>query len=117
MKLNMKLHKDDPKVASLRNLALFAGCSTAELQEIATHADEISLPVGKRLTTEGAIGHEFIVILDGTAEVYKHDELVANLGPGDFVGEIALLTGERRTATVVATTPVVALVKVTSSRR
>jgi CRP-like cAMP-binding protein len=53
---------------------------------------------------------EFVVILDGIAEVFKQDVLVATLDRGDFFGEIALLTGEPRTATVVAVTPVVVLV-------
>lgn len=107
----MRLHRDrDPKIDLIRRLPLFADCSTAEIQEIATIADEVRLPAGKRLTTEGALGQEFVVIVDGTAEVYKNDHLVATVGRDSFVGEISLLTGAPRTATVVAATPVAVLV-------
>ena len=103
------MHRD-PKLTAIRQLPLFEGCTSAEAREIAAIADEIWLPRGKRLTTEGAAGQEFVVILDGSAEVYKHGELVATLGSADFVGEIALLSGRPRTATVVAASPVVVLV-------
>ncbi len=105
----MRFHRD-PKTAAIRRLPLFEGCSPAEIRQIAAIADEIWLPAGRRLTTEGARGQEFVVILTGTVEVSKHDRKVATLGPGDFVGEIALLTGRPRTATVVATSAVVVLV-------
>jgi CRP-like cAMP-binding protein len=105
----MKLHRD-PKLALLRGLPLFSDCTPAELHEVAAIADELTLPAGKRLTTEGAAGQEFVVIVSGTADVYKRGEKVAELGPADFVGEIALLTGRPRSATVVATSPVTVLV-------
>lgn len=100
----------DPKVELIRRLPLFRDCSTAEIIEIAGLADEIDLPVNKRIMSEGATGQEFVVIVAGTADVYKQNKFVATLGKADFVGEIALLTGEPRTATVVATTPVTVLV-------
>ena len=100
----------DPKIAVIKRLPLFEDCSPAEIRQIASIADELWLPAGKKLTTEGASGQEFIVLLTGTAEVHKHGETVAELGPGDFVGEIALLTGRPRSATVVATSAVVVLV-------
>jgi CRP-like cAMP-binding protein len=105
----MRLDRD-PKMVFLRQLPLFADCTPAELREVAAVADEISLPAGKRLTTEGASGQEFVVIETGRAAVFKDGRRVADLGPFDFVGEIALLTGRPRSATVVATTPVTALV-------
>ena len=61
---------------------------------------------GRELTKQGATGREFMIILDGEAEVFIDGELVASRGPGDFFGEIALLADRPRTATVVAKTPV-----------
>ena len=61
---------------------------------------------GNVLAREGARGNEFIVLLDGTVEVRHDDHVVATRGPDDYIGEIALLTGRPRTATVVTTTPV-----------
>ena len=100
----------DPKLAAIRQLPLFEGCTSEETREIAAIADEVCLPTGKKLTTEGAYGQEFVVILNGSAEVYKHGELVATVGSADFVGEIALLSDQPRTATVVASSPVLVLV-------
>lgn len=105
----MMFHRD-PKLAMLRRLPLFADCSPAEIREIAAVADEIWLPAGRKLTAEGARGQEFVVLVTGTADVHKRGEKVAELGSGDFVGEIALLTGRPRSATVVATSAVVVLV-------
>src|SRR5438105_7272263 len=73
-------------------------------------ADEIEVPEGKRLATEGEFAYEFFVILDGTASVTHDGETVAELGPDDFFGEIGLLESERRTATVTATSPLRAIV-------
>ncbi|MCW2755769.1 MAG: putative transcriptional regulator [Marmoricola sp.] len=105
----MRIHRD-PKLSVIRQLALFANCSEAEIQEIAAISDELWLPEGRELTHEGAYGQEFVVIVSGTAEVYKRGNHVATLGPGGFVGEIALLTGRPRTATVVSTSSVLVLV-------
>jgi CRP/FNR family cyclic AMP-dependent transcriptional regulator len=98
------------KIDLIRKVPLFARCSRAELKEIALLADEIDLHEGKEMTREGAPGREFFVLLDGTADVKKNRRRVNTLGPGDFFGEIALVSREPRTATVVATSPVRALV-------
>lgn len=105
----MRLHRD-AKVALIRSIPLFAGCTSDEIGEVAAIADEIDLPEGKLLTVEKADGREFVVMVDGTAAVSRGGEIVNTLGPGDWFGEIALLTGKPRTATVVATSPVHALV-------
>lgn len=104
------MSRRDPTVALMKRLSLFQGCTDAELSEIAGITDELRLDAGKRLTTEGERGQEFVLILEGEAEVFKGDELVAVLGQDDFVGEISLLTGSPRNATVVARTPVSLLV-------
>jgi CRP/FNR family transcriptional regulator, cyclic AMP receptor protein len=98
------------KIDLIRKVPLFARCSRAELKEIALLADEIDLREGKEMTREGAPGREFFVLLDGTADVKKNRRRVNTLGPGDFFGEIALVSREPRTATVIATSPVRALV-------
>ena len=98
------------KIDLIRKVPLFARCSRAELKEIALLADEIDLHEGTEMTREGAPGREFFVLLDGTADVKKNRRRVNMLGPGDFFGEIALVSREPRTATVIATSPVRALV-------
>ena len=98
------------KIDLIRKVPLFARCSRAELKEIALLADEIDLHEGTEMTRQGAPGREFFVLLDGTADVKKNRRRVNTLGPGDFFGEIALVSREPRTATVIATSPVRALV-------
>lgn len=105
----MRLHKN-AKVELLKGVPLFARCSKKELAEIATIADEIDLPEGKQLTKEGGRGREFFVLLDGSADVRRNKRKVKTLGPGDFLGEIALVTKTPRTATVTTSSPVRALV-------
>ena len=84
---------------------LFSTLSKKELDRLAQWTDEVSVPEGQELATEGRFAHEFFVIEDGAAEVRQNGERIAELGPGDFFGEIGLLEKERRTATVIATTP------------
>jgi CRP-like cAMP-binding protein len=105
----MRLHKD-AKAELIRSLPLFADCTPAEVAEVSALADEIDLAAGRRLATEHATGQEFGVIIEGEAQVLKGEEVINELGSGDFFGEIALITGEPRTASVVATTAVHALV-------
>lgn len=94
----------------LKSIPLFAALSNKEREQVAKWADEIDAQAGLRLVEEGRFGYEFFVIEEGTAEVKKGDEHLADLGPGDFFGEMALLEEERRTASVVATSPMRAIV-------
>lgn len=89
----------------LKQLPLFADLPTKQRGRIASWADEIDLPAGKHLIEQGAFAHEFFLITEGTAEVLHDGKHLADLGPGDFFGEIALLEGHRRTASVVTTSP------------
>ncbi|TMK68841.1 MAG: cyclic nucleotide-binding domain-containing protein [Actinobacteria bacterium] len=98
------------KIELIRHVPLFSRLSKNGLNEVASIADEIDLPQGKELTREGERGREFFVILEGSADVVKKGNRVAQLGEGDFLGEIALVTKQPRTATVTTTTPVRVLV-------
>jgi CRP-like cAMP-binding protein len=100
----------DAKIELLKKVPLFAGCSKSELRELAKTADELDLRQGTVLTREGRPGREFFVLIEGTAEVSKKGKKIAELGPGDWLGEIALITDSPRTATVTATSPVDVLV-------
>jgi CRP-like cAMP-binding protein len=105
----MRLGRRDP-TGLLRGVPLFADSSDDELAEIAALAEETSVAEGHELTHEGHRGGLFIVMLQGTADVRVGDERVRTLGPGDFVGEIAMVVGGRSSATVVATSLVRALI-------
>jgi CRP-like cAMP-binding protein len=100
----------DKKIALLREVPLFADCSRRELRQIAELADEVVVPAGTALTKEGASGREFVVIVDGSASVHRRGQKVNELGSGDFLGEIALVSRGPRTATVRTTQPTHALV-------
>src|SRR3954466_11772171 len=97
-------------VKHLEGIALFANLSKDQRREVAHIADEIDIAAGKRLVSEGRFGYEFFVIQDGTAEVLRGEEHVADLGPGDFFGEMALLGDTTRNADVVASSPMTAMV-------
>jgi CRP-like cAMP-binding protein len=92
-------------VARLESIPLFAPLSDDEREEIARRSDEVDVPEGRELASQGDFAYEFFVIEDGTAAVTKDGERLAELGPDDFFGEIGLLESERRTATVTATSP------------
>jgi CRP-like cAMP-binding protein len=89
----------------LEGVGFFSSLSKKELGKLAQWTDEVSVDAGHELATEGQFAHEFFVIEEGSAEVTKNGERIAELGPGEFFGEIGLLETERRTASVVATTP------------
>ena len=97
-------------VERLETVAIFSGLSKKELERLAQWTDELSVDEGYELATEGRFAHEFFVIDDGAAAVVKDGERIAELGPGDFFGEIGLLETERRTATVRATSPMEVIV-------
>ena len=105
----MRLRKD-AKAELIRRVPLFSRCSKDELREVASVADEVDLREGRELTREGARGREFFVLVEGTADVRKNGRKINTLQSGDFFGEIALVSKAPRTATVVATSPIRALV-------
>jgi CRP/FNR family transcriptional regulator, cyclic AMP receptor protein len=84
---------------------LFSDCSKPELERLARHTTDIAVEAGQPILREGGTGYEFFVIVEGTAEVTRRGKWIADLGPGDFFGELALLEDAPRDATVAALTP------------
>ncbi len=92
--------RQDRKRELIKSVPIFSRCSKKELEVLGSEFDEIDVPSGRTLTKQGEPGREFVVIVSGTAEVTKDGRRVNMLGAGDFLGEIALLSGGPRTATV-----------------
>jgi CRP/FNR family transcriptional regulator, cyclic AMP receptor protein len=90
----------------LAAVPLFEGLSKKQLRRMSSLMTRLELPAGKVLTREGQEGYEFFIVLEGEVEVRQGDRVVVTRGPGEYVGEIALLDKRPRTATVVAATPV-----------
>jgi CRP/FNR family transcriptional regulator, cyclic AMP receptor protein len=101
----------------LKAVPFFSGMSKSELATVAQQTDEVDVPAGKVLTREGDFGEEFFLIDAGTAQVTRGGEPIAELGPGDFFGEMALLGEDRRNATVTAMTPMSLIVMTRPSFR
>lgn len=100
----------DPKVEELRGLSLFEDCSPKQLERLGALMDLVELPAGRVLMSEGTGGRECFLITRGKVTVSLDDEELARLGPDEIVGEMALLDNESRSATVIAETPLRALV-------
>jgi CRP/FNR family cyclic AMP-dependent transcriptional regulator len=100
----------DSKLNQLGKVRLFSACTNKELTLIGRASDEVAVPAGKAIVTEGQAGHEFFLILSGSVDVKRKGRKVAKLGPGDYFGEMALLDRGVRTATIVATEPSTLLV-------
>ncbi len=92
------------RLALLRAVNLFSSCTHRELTRIESLTTLIDVPAGTVLTEQGAPGEEFFVVVEGTATVSRNGRTLATLEPGSFFGEMALLDGGDRTATVVADT-------------
>lgn len=92
------------KADALADIPLFSSLSNKERQELARHVDELPIKSGAVLTKQGDPGDAFYLIVEGKADVIKNGTKIARLGPGDAVGEMALLDGEPRSATVMMTT-------------
>jgi CRP-like cAMP-binding protein len=89
----------------LKDIPVFADLDTAELEAIARLAAEVSVPEGKQLVREGDYSYDVLAIEEGTAKVERGGDLVAEIGPGDVIGEMGVLEREQRNATVTATSP------------
>jgi CRP-like cAMP-binding protein len=100
----------DGKQKLIASVPLFAGLSKKEIGQVAALADELDFKAGKVLIREGQPGREFFVLVEGGIEVTQAGTAIATGKPGDFFGEISLITDTPRTATVTTTEPSVALV-------
>lgn len=106
----MRRQRRDPAIRRLGKIPLFSQCTKAELALVARSVTDHRAQPGDVLVEQGRMGREVLVIIEGTAVVRLGDTTVARLGPGDLAGEVALLDHGPRTASVVAETPIVALV-------
>jgi CRP/FNR family transcriptional regulator, cyclic AMP receptor protein len=93
---------DESRLASID---LFSSLSKRERREISQYADEIDVPEATQLVREGEFAYEFFVIEEGSAEVVRDGDHVADLGPGDFLGEMGIVGKTQRNASVVARSP------------
>lgn len=94
--------RKDNKLDQLSRVPLFSALNKKELQTLGRASDEIKVPAGKALCEEGTAGHEFYLVLEGTAAVVRGKKKIATLGAGKYFGEMALLDRGPRTATVKA---------------
>ena len=93
------------KLDLLRRVPLFAGLSSRDLEELQRLTDEVDVPAGREITTEGRSGEEFFLIVSGRVGVTKNGVRVRTMSAGDFLGEIALVDGRPRSATVTTEAP------------
>jgi len=95
----------DEKLALLRTVPLFVGLDDDELKAVGALTTEVDMPAGSELAREETFGSEFYMIIDGTVRIHRAGATLRNLGPGDFLGEIALIDDSPRTATATTETP------------
>lgn len=88
------------KIDYLAQVPMFTECNKRELGEIARHLDQVVARAGTKLTNEGSLASQFGIIVEGSATVRRNKRKLAQLGPGDFWGEMALLLKEKSSATV-----------------
>src|SRR5918998_2633293 len=91
--------------STLRKIALFESLPADARRTIAQHAEELDVPAGNELARQGDFAYEFFVIEDGAADVLRDGEKIAELGPGDFLGEMGIVGRVVRNASVVTTAP------------
>lgn len=89
--------------AQLKRIPLFSDASDEQLRRVAVFAESKEIPEGNVVIEEGSYSHELFAIEEGTAEVTRDGEHIADLGPGDIFGEAGMLDDEMRSATVTAT--------------
>jgi CRP-like cAMP-binding protein len=97
--------RKDAKIELLKGVPLFARCNKKQLAAIAQLSDLVGVPAGTELIRQGNVGQEFMILVEGSGVVSRNGRRINTIGPGDFVGETALLTGAPRNATVKVTSP------------
>jgi len=102
--------RSSDRIERLAGVELFQGFSKGELRQIDKRAKEVEVKAGRVLAKEGEPGREFMLIVEGKARVERGGNVIAHLRDGDLFGELSLIDGEPRNATVVADTPMVLLV-------
>jgi CRP-like cAMP-binding protein len=100
----------DDKPDLLARIPLFAACSKKELSTLASLSTVLTFPAGAVLTRQGTFGREFLVLMEGTAVAERDGVVLEELVPGSPLGELSLIDGAVRAATVTTTSPVTALV-------
>lgn len=88
----------DDKLTMLRGVPLFVGLDENELKAVGRLCDEVDVPAGRELMHEETLGTEFFLILEGRIRIHRKGATLRTMGPGDFLGEIALIDHGRRTA-------------------
>jgi len=101
--------KDD-RIGALERISLFEGLSKRELGFLAQQVTEVVVAEGTELVTQGELGREAIVLMEGSAVVRRNSRKIAELGPGDVFGEMSLINRVPRNATVTASSPLTVLV-------
>lgn len=97
--------RDRDSEARIAEVDLFSGLSRSQVKRLAAAAKEVSHPAGKAVSTEGLGGLAFHYILEGTATVSKEGRELRTLAPGDYFGEISMIDGRPRSATVTVVEP------------
>jgi CRP-like cAMP-binding protein len=97
---------DTERLAWLRGVALFRGCSEASLARLAAQTAEVTFAAGAPIVTQGQIGNGLFIVIAGSARVTTGEHELARLGPGEVIGELSVLDQEPRVATVIAQEPV-----------
>ena len=95
----------DEKLDLLHSIPLFANLDRRHLERLGMLTEEVDVPAGKVLIRQGDHGDDLMIIVSGGVGVERNGERIASLGPSEFFGEIALIAGGPRTATVTAETP------------
>ena len=95
----------DPKLELISKVPLFAGCDKRSIEEIGRLAEEVDVPAGKTLMREGDSADAFYIIVNGSIRIERTGAAPRDLGPGQFLGEIALVDHGPRTATATTTSP------------
>jgi CRP/FNR family transcriptional regulator, cyclic AMP receptor protein len=107
---DVRFSRRSDKAEALKDIPLFRNLSEHDRDVLAAHVDEVEVDAGTELTHQDAHGTQVVLIVEGAAIVVRDGSQLADLGPGDVVGEMALIDGERGTATVTTTEPSVLLV-------